>query len=246
MAIILIRAQWDYGAEYLQFDTLSPLRKDEQVSTTEWWPNDRRRVSYTTTCSAWSFESNQLKVSLLYDSKLNSHLAEEDVRWGESHIVMNVASKTATARWVDTKDPKKWNGDAKCKVFVEEDAAFFSGMSYETYQRIARPGQARLRELMLERYGACALTGSTNKDALDIVHITEAKDGGEALWKNCFLLRADMHRLFDAGLLNFDTEGRALFHELVVDQDYDRLRNERLNSDVLKEVHEALSKRFSG
>jgi hypothetical protein len=241
MAIILLRAKWRYGAEYLQFDTLSPLRKDEQVSTTEWWPNDRKRVSYTTTCSAWSFEGNQLRVSLLYDPKLNTHLAAEDVRWGETHIFIDAGSITATAHWVDKDDPKKWNGEATCKVFIEEDAAFFSGMSYETYRRIARPGQAKLREEMLERYGACALTGSTNHEALDIAHIAESKDGGEALWTNCFLLRADMHRLFDAGLLSFDTEGRALFHESIADQDYDHFRNKTLSPVVFKEIRGALA-----
>jgi hypothetical protein len=245
MAIILLRAKWKYSAEYLQFDTLSPLRKDEHVSSTEWWSGDRNRVSYQATCNAWNLEGNQLKVSLLYDPKLNTHMAEEDVRWGETHIVIYVASKTATARWVDQDDPKKWNGEATCKVFVEEDAAFFSGMTYETYQRISRPGQAKLREEMLERYGACALTGSTNQEALDIAHISEVKDGGEALWTNCFLLRCDMHRLFDAGLLSFNPEGRAVFHESVLDEDYDRFRNNTMDPHVLSNVREALSKRFS-
>lgn len=243
MAVILLRVEWDYGCEYLQFDTLAPLEPDATVATTEWWPAERKRVKYKATCVKWRLEASTLEVSLRYEHEHNEELSKDQVRWGVSEISVDLGKRTAEARWTDKDDPKKWNGNARhCRIVNEEDAAFFADMSYDTYLRVARPGQAQLRDEMLRKNGACAITGTTTEAILDIAHIDEARNGGRALWSNCMLLRVDIHRLFDAGLIRFSPDGTALLDRSIAEE-YKDLQARKMDPEVFALVREALALR---
>lgn len=78
----------------------------------------------------------------------------------------------------------------------------------------ARRGQPRFRLALLEAYeGRCALTGCDAPAALEAAHIERHSDGGTYEPSNGLLLRADLHTLFDLGLLGIDHQtGRALLH----------------------------------
>ncbi len=66
---------------------------------------------------------------------------------------------------------------------------------------LARPEQQRLRLQALEHHGACVITGEMTPAALEAAHIKPSYAGGADTMDNVLLLRADLHRLFDAGLL---------------------------------------------
>lgn len=73
----------------------------------------------------------------------------------------------------------------------------------------ARGGQSRFRAKVLAAYsGKCAVTGCDAIPALEAAHIQPYRDGGDATnhIQNGLLLRADIHRLFDLGLLACDTQ----------------------------------------
>ena len=70
-------------------------------------------------------------------------------------------------------------------------------------RRDARPNQAAFRRALLDAYGGrCAITGCDVDAALDAAHVAD--------WRNendvgaGILLRADLHRLFERGLLAID------------------------------------------
>lgn len=69
-------------------------------------------------------------------------------------------------------------------------------------ERERRPGQAEFRRAVLQAYGGrCALTGCNVESALEAAHVPDAdwrdqNDAGAGI-----LLRADLHKLLDAGLL---------------------------------------------
>ena len=69
-----------------------------------------------------------------------------------------------------------------------------------TARREVRPDQRRFRRAMLEAYGGrCALTGCDVADALDAAHVADWRfenDVGAGI-----LLRVDLHRLHERGLL---------------------------------------------
>ena len=67
--------------------------------------------------------------------------------------------------------------------------------------QVVRPrlGQSTFRYAIEQAYGRCAVTGEHSLPALDAAHITPYSDGGNHALDNGLLLRADVHRLFDAG-----------------------------------------------
>lgn len=74
--------------------------------------------------------------------------------------------------------------------------------------RLARPNQRALRAMLMERHGGrCLISGCSEELALDAAHIDPVANEGSDDADNGLLLRADLHRLFDAGLLTI-TEGR--------------------------------------
>ncbi len=92
---------------------------------------------------------------------------------------------------------------------------------------VARDEQQQFRARLLDRDGRCILSGTTTRAALEAAHITpavEARDeagmplGGPDTLDNGLTLRADLHRLFDRGLLVVDGFGAARFAPEVVDQ----------------------------
>ena len=72
-----------------------------------------------------------------------------------------------------------------------------------------RRGQAAFRAALLEAYdGRCCVTGCGLKDALEAAHIAPYKGDHSHHVQNGLLLRADLHTLFDLGLLTISHEYR--------------------------------------
>jgi hypothetical protein len=67
--------------------------------------------------------------------------------------------------------------------------------------QLARPQQQKFREGLLDLYGKCALSGCTTIPALEAAHVVPVKSLGNDKASNGILLRADLHKLFDADLI---------------------------------------------
>ncbi|RDI35022.1 DUF4365 domain-containing protein [Lentzea flaviverrucosa] len=64
-----------------------------------------------------------------------------------------------------------------------------------------------LRQKLFKRYGTrCAVTGISPAELLEAAHIVRLEGSAEHELNNSALLRADIHRLFDAGLMAVDPE----------------------------------------
>jgi hypothetical protein len=71
-----------------------------------------------------------------------------------------------------------------------------------------RRGQPAFRKALLEAYGGtCCITGCTVQEVLEAAHISPHGDETNYSVYNGLLLRADVHTLFDLGLLRFDETG---------------------------------------
>ena len=71
--------------------------------------------------------------------------------------------------------------------------------------RVVRKGQAVFRTQLLHAYeGKCALTGYDLPDALEAAHISPYLGQQTNILGNGLLLRADIHGLFDAGVIAFN------------------------------------------
>lgn len=89
--------------------------------------------------------------------------------------------------------------------------------------RETRPEQQEFRRKIAERDGLrCAISHCELPEILDAAHLLPRADGGSDAPQNGIILRADLHRLFDAGLLKLDCGGRATISETITDQNYQR------------------------
>lgn len=121
----------------------------------------------------------------------------------------------------------------------------------EDHRRVAqvrqtvREDQAGFRARLIEHYGLrCMVTGVTTAAVIEAAHI--APYGGRATnsVENGLLLRTDIHRLFDAGLMGIDPHTlRLAFAESVTDSAYTDLGGRglllqarvRVDADALKD-----------
>ncbi len=87
------------------------------------------------------------------------------------------------------------------------------------YERLMRPEQAKLRAELLRRFESCCLSGCSTEWMLEAAHIVPVKDGGYDTTSNAILLRADLHRLFDLGLLRINPSDGSLSFCSRVNQD---------------------------
>ena len=77
---------------------------------------------------------------------------------------------------------------------------------YQAKQIVARRGQAQFRQQLLEAYGEqCAFSSYSPKEALEAAHIIPFCGADSDHVTNGLLLRADIHTLFDQGLISIDT-----------------------------------------
>jgi hypothetical protein len=104
-----------------------------------------------------------------------------------------------------------------------------------------RSGQGPFRQALLRESEACAFTGTPVKEALEAAHIMPYRGIQTNDPDNGLLLRADVHALFDRGLLRIDPgNGRiqidvALEGSVYKDLDGERVCNwQRLRPDALK------------
>jgi hypothetical protein len=113
---------------------------------------------------------------------------------------------------------------------VEDEGAKKEVKRQQRLGKIAsRPGQKRFSSKLRVVYGnTCAITGCRTTEALEAAHIRideeHQRDFDET--SNGILLRADIHALFDAGLIALTMDGAALdVSEKLEDISYDFLRN---------------------
>lgn len=88
----------------------------------------------------------------------------------------------------------------------------------------------------------CVLTGEVVKQALEAAHLIPAKEGENDKPFNGVTLRADLHRLFDAGLFTFDGRGAVVNVAPSLSSRYRRLlRGKKLPSATIARVKATLS-----
>ena len=104
--------------------------------------------------------------------------------------------------------------------------------SYEVVRRRLRPPGFRL--LVADAYHRrCAATGEKVYPVLEAAHIKPVQFSGPSEVRNGILLRADFHKLFDAGYMTLD-EGGASGYRLVVSS---RVKEEFDNGDAYLNFH---------
>jgi len=120
-----------------------------------------------------------------------------------------------------------------------------------TWKFIAqRRGQKKFREDLLEAYeGMCAVTGCAVKDVLEAAHIYPYRGNHTNDPSNGLLLRADIHTLFDIGLVTIHPDSfKVLVKQELRKSSYGKYHNKILRepkNGAKKPDKSALETRFS-
>ena len=209
---------------------------------------------FATTCQLWNYTSpkqwitynvivqihkgNPTEIHIQYNDDKNRHLPGEiyeDIEWGTHILTLQKDKNCGLSTWIDSAG-KKWEGPG----WRSRD--IIGKCRRETTTRLQRK-QAEFREMLLARDGSCAITGETCHDVLEAAHIVAARDGGQEVLENGILLRADLHRLYDADPPKFQIcpeTGQIVIAEGFNYGGFDDLNERQIEEAILQRVSEAL------
>lgn len=217
--------------ERIRLDTAA-LATAQRLRTEEFWPDRAEPVVYMPQCHYQRSDGGRHELHLTYREKDHPPALAKDVIWGRSTIVLNKDLSAGTAHWTTVPADTRYDGSAKVKVRREAATA---AREREAVSRVKRR-QAAFKAELLRRGTGCDILGTTPRAALDAVHVQDVEDGGPDIPENGLLLRADLHRLFDAGLLQIRPDGRIQVARSLPKDYKDLLRGRRLSADTLSRI----------
>lgn len=92
-----------------------------------------------------------------------------------------------------------------------------------------RQGQPAFRRKLLRAYGGrCAVTGCSVQNLLEAAHIRPYLGAQTNVTHNGLLLRADIHTLFDCGLLSVSLDGLVLLADELENTEYSKLAGKKI------------------
>jgi predicted restriction endonuclease len=107
---------------------------------------------------------------------------------------------------------------------------------------VVRSGQSKFRSSVLEAYGGtCCVTGCSVEPALEAAHIFPYNGEHTNAVQNGLLLRSDIHRLFDLGMLWVDPSNmRVCLSPSLIDSTYAQYLNLEISLPLLASLHPSL------
>jgi hypothetical protein len=220
----------------LQLDVAALLAGAEITTTSEWWPEVRRTVTYNTTFEICEVGSGEVEVTLFYDHSINAHIRREDAPWGKSVIRVRESAAYGIATWYDNDD-KEQNGDAPWKRLPK---GLFKEAKREYYSRLQRE-QDIFRATLLAFDGCCAISKESMTEVLEAAHIIPSKLGGAEVVANGILLRSDIHKLYDSGCFIIDPLGKTIILREVSEYYSSILTGAQLPAHTIERVGDALT-----
>ena len=162
-------------------------------------------------------------VSGVYNKVLNfRHLDPRDSRAGLPNI--NAIDRTVWNEFYDvtrSQIMERELNDAHSALFFNKIQDSGQRISYrefgdapnddlielQTFARRVRRGQRAFRDNLLLAYGSeCSITGEGPEEVLEAIHIVPHAESGINELDNGLLMRADLHHLFDDGLLSINPD----------------------------------------
>jgi hypothetical protein len=239
----LLSVHWEYGDEYVPIPAQDTT--EHRVTTIERWRSFGISVTYSARLEHFRTgpKTNSLVLRYAREDQTDPRTLDpnNEVGWGTSEITWQSQAETATARWTDDAGPA-WNGTVKVNVLGEEAPVNQFRRAVSVIVR-SRPGQQALRDQLFCLDKHCAISGEQEAAAIETAHIVPVKAGGQEVISNALLLRADIHRLFDAGLFWFElsADHAHIKHVVGLSQMYrDLLTGRSLPELTLRRVEKAL------
>lgn len=233
-----IRLEWLIGTEYIPISLMTLSHSTSVKHTYEAWKADGVVQRYNVTSVIKPVDQGRFRLIITYDDSANLQLARlpnSESLWGTSTIDLDATSQHGYAKWVG-KYTDEYDGQT---TWERIDSGLTESKRRKYVSQLQRQQQL-LRAALIATDGACALTGEECSDVLDAAHIIPAYRGGREVIENALLLRADLHRLFDAGHFSFDGKGRVRANQTLPLNYHPVLRGRTLPSHVFERICRAL------
>lgn len=234
MQTILVK--WPRSHEYIEIIWNANEEPEEITGTKEWWKSTKSFVSYKTKSTARKGRMGW-KITIHYEESDNTHIDPHDSYWGYSTLHISHGAESGKITWHD-KYANAHNGDF---TWTSISSGLFKRQTRVTVTKVERE-QAYFRSILLDFETCCAITGETTKSALEAAHIIPSKDDGAEIVQNGLLLRADIHRLFDAESFRIDASGNIVGVKDDLSDEYKNLlkKKRKIEERTAERVREAL------
>ena len=247
-----ITIKWSYSTEYLDIDPdhLDANSIEKIEKTKEWWPSTRKWypgegvfVCWRVECSLEECDGGK-RITVRYtqgqqdDENILECIEDESSvqAWvGKTRIIVTEDSTTdGECEWI-CEDPD-WSGSSRWKAMGRPRLR----VTREQWQR-----ESRFRKAVLAEDAKCVISGEATPEVLDAAHLRPVKEGGEERVENGFILRTDIHRLYDRGMfLISPKDGTITINGRNLPKDYKQLFcQSQLPQETLNRVREALQER---
>ena len=226
------------GLERIDINVDDPVEVD---STCQFYTYYGRWVEYQVVTEIERQDEHVVRYHIRYTAENNNHLfhpngqyQQDDFTWGIHTLILQNNEAFGESIWNPENGPEMNGPGWKLEQLIGERRRI-------TTTKLQRD-QERFRKMLLATDHHCALTGETCEEALEAAHIIPVNYGGQEVLPNGILLRADLHRIFDAHHFNIcpDT-GHILVHQPY--ESFDDLANSQIPEDIRLRIAEALRKR---
>lgn len=171
----------------------------------------------------WKPEWEGHAVRIEWDQRLTKRLGRDPIKY--SAFRQRISAGAIEANDVTLAVLEGWLAGKRPPPPPEDD----DEVKFTTRRIKARRGQPKFRNALMKAYGSkCVITGCSEPDALEAAHIRSVRRKGRHSVKNGLLLRADIHTLFDRGLIDIDNDYTVRVHPSVKDESYRSLDGTQL------------------
>ena len=241
MKTYTIQIPWLHALESVFFDPEETLEPGDIIHTSECWYEELEPHEYEVEIVSLAKNASTYTMKLRYQEQRNPEIAIVNDAWGVSTVEFDTKELTATAEWANEPPSKEYDGNVKAKISSQN---MTEDLGYITVQRRKRR-QVRFRSELLRLDPTCALSGENAVVTLEAAHIVETSQLGGYTASNGILLRADLHRLFDTGILKIANDGSVSLTDGIPKESsyHSEMASLKLKRSVLRRISKALKQR---
>lgn len=241
----VLSIEWFYGVERITVPVDLQPQENEIQETEEYWPDYAKTVVWHTTSERIIRDDGSQQIKIHYAQRDNGELsrdydlADKSATWGTSTITIKASLRSATAEWAGRYDDSL-DGKRRCLVSFPN---LLERKERETISRIKKR-QAQFRDCLIAEDRCCCITGETTRESIEAAHIIDAAADGRETIENGILLRADLHRLYDAGLFEIREDG-AVKITGDISKNYQKLISSKtVDTRIMSRIREAVKIRL--
>ncbi len=175
----------------------------------------------------WDDDKGQYRIRIGWDRKLTSSLRKNPISYDSymQHVRRAVTPANESTLSVFEAWLRKEGSELSKRAL---------GVKFATSEVKRRLGQGPFRDKVLTAYGwTSAMSGCGRPEALEAAHIVPVVSArGTHQVHNSLLLRADIHNLFDYGLMSVSSNGAVTVAPENADSTYRTLHGRKLNLPI--------------